>query len=188
MRALSTQRRTRPSAHTDLIATAERLAAGGGLEQALFAADYDCAEGWIDVHEDGELIRSCRFRDDARQQEFWSHCSVTALTYRENADHGWLDGRDGRIVRAAEAGRRRDIPHWLLLPFFAPIWGRPGDGWQVDLNHVELLPTQELRLTLRSLDAERADGYADVAWPQTHLRRLSLGTELYELREVRFTS
>jgi hypothetical protein len=154
------------------------------VERALQTTDYIWARGRIDVVDNGETVRSCRFGHEPLASKLEVQCSIEAVTYRGDAHGGSLTYTDGRVVPATSAREPRDIPNWLLCPALAPIWGRTCDGWLIDTSMTDWTEPGRARIPLRAVRRGLPDGYADVVWPQAYISTLALGQEHYVLREL----
>lgn len=154
------------------------------VERALQTTDYIWARGRIDVVDNGETVRSCRFGHEPLASKLEVQCSIEAVTYRGDARGGSLTYTDGRVVPATSAREPRDIPNWLLCPALAPIWGRTCDGWLIDTSMTDWTEPGRARIPLRAVRRGLPDGYADVVWPQAYISTLALGQEHYVLREL----
>jgi hypothetical protein len=150
------------------------------VENTIFATDYRYASGRIDVIERGDTVRSCRSVHDPQAQRRWIRCSVEELTYVADAGTGRLERADGSSILAVPASEPRDIPDWLLCPVLAPIWGSPGQHWRADTAALQSHGNR-IRMPLRSA---AQTGFAEIVWPDRYLSQLSLGDELYVVREL----
>lgn len=157
---------------------------GSVVQAVVLGTDYHRAEGRIEVLERGRVVRNCRFVHVPRTSSLWVHCSIDRTTYVGDGAHGRIEHADGRWSSAPGATSTRDIPNWLLCPSVAPIWGRPGDDWQVDMARMLRLRGTTITVALHTTSPRQRDGEAEIAWPDGYLRRLAFGDEHYVLREL----
>jgi len=152
------------------------------LRQEVIDCDYRYASGVIDVVEAGRTVRSCHFAHDRVAQQLRVACAIERLTYEGDAHRGRLVS-DDRVLSAPAATGVRDIPHWLLAPIEAPIWGRPGEDWVADFDRTSWL-ADGVHVPLRAMHHDGTDGRAVVAWPNPYLAELHVAGESYLLREL----
>ncbi len=174
----------RPQLHTVPTLAPLVVLPGRLIERALFATDYHRATGRIDVFDDDEAVRCCRFDHVPGDATLRVEYAGEGVVYVGDSRQGRLEYPDGRVAAASSAREPRDIPNWLLCPALAPIWGRPGEDWSVDSSSPQWVDDERFRLPLRALRPGQRDGYIEVRWPQAYLTRLTLGSEHYVLREL----
>ncbi len=165
----------------------------GDVLGAAWSNHYGYAEGLVEVWETDQfavdkLVHRVWFWAELRHRGGRyrvQHSDSTPTVVCDGQTTVTLARRGGKEVDRAPGARPLPrVPGWILEPGMAMIWGRDGEDWKIVTDATAQVVDGVARISLTGADVDRGVGFADVVWPQGHLRRLRLETTRYELVDL----